>query len=268
MHLGSSATGTTLVECIYSEVLYEQQVDLPNTEQCMGLTQNTHCHLSSSALLLVLANTRLNYIHWVEDLLRERLPTVFPAPSPGKRELGVDVGTGVSCIYPLLGARVYNWHFIGTDIDAEAIACASKLASVNGLAEQVSLVQVPVGAFLTPAVTMAEAGARRGIKPTADPIVDFTMCNPPFFSDIAAANSNPRCAGGGAPCELVTEGACALCRQCARLFVCTQPTPLTLTLSLPFISHSSPIHLPAPALYNVTCAPDCEQVVRSSLYEV
>jgi hypothetical protein len=30
---------------------------------------------------------------------------------------GLDVGTGASAIYPLLGARVYGWSFLGTDID-------------------------------------------------------------------------------------------------------------------------------------------------------
>lgn len=30
---------------------------------------------------------------------------------------GLDIGTGASAIYPLLGAKVYGWAFIATDID-------------------------------------------------------------------------------------------------------------------------------------------------------
>lgn len=35
---------------------------------------------------------------------------------------GLDVGTGASCIYPLLGHRVYGWNFMGSDIDRWAVS--------------------------------------------------------------------------------------------------------------------------------------------------
>ena len=27
---------------------------------------------------------------------------------------GLDIGTGANCVYPLLGASIYGWNFIGT----------------------------------------------------------------------------------------------------------------------------------------------------------
>jgi RNA methyltransferase len=51
--------------------------------------------------------SRLNYIHWVEDLLRQRLPDAFPSMKLGGDVTGIDIGTGASVIYPLLGNHVW-----------------------------------------------------------------------------------------------------------------------------------------------------------------
>ncbi|KAI5059362.1 hypothetical protein GOP47_0025681 [Adiantum capillus-veneris] len=65
---------------------------------------------------------RANYIHWIQDLL-----TNFPAPWHAIAEdsiLGLDIGTGANCIYPLLGAAIHGWHFIGTDATDTALEWA------------------------------------------------------------------------------------------------------------------------------------------------
>ncbi|MCO5597504.1 hypothetical protein L7F22_051582 [Adiantum nelumboides] len=57
---------------------------------------------------------RANYIHWIQDLL-----TNFPAPwhTIDKDSIwGLDIGTGANCIYPLLGAAIHGWHFVGTGV--------------------------------------------------------------------------------------------------------------------------------------------------------
>ncbi|BBN05061.1 U6 snRNA m6A methyltransferase [Marchantia polymorpha subsp. ruderalis] len=65
---------------------------------------------------------RANYIHWIDDLL-----SLCPAPwhsekdSQNAKIRGVDIGTGANCIYPLLGAALHGWHFVGTDITPVAL---------------------------------------------------------------------------------------------------------------------------------------------------
>jgi 23S rRNA (adenine1618-N6)-methyltransferase len=38
----------------------------------------------------------------------------------------LDIGTGASCIYPILGQTVYQWHFVASDIDPISINTAKK----------------------------------------------------------------------------------------------------------------------------------------------
>lgn len=64
---------------------------------------------------------RLNYIHWIEDLLASEL---IPKQHNGDRVRGFDIGTGANCIYPLLGAALHRWHFVGTDITQVALEWA------------------------------------------------------------------------------------------------------------------------------------------------
>ncbi len=50
--------------------------------------------------------SRCNYIHWLEDLLALSPP---PGCADGAGIRGVDVGTGASAIYALLGAAMNGW---------------------------------------------------------------------------------------------------------------------------------------------------------------
>ena len=54
---------------------------------------------------------RANYIHWLNDLL-----TFHPSPWQTTTDgtWGMDIGTGANCVYPLLGAAIHGWHFVGT----------------------------------------------------------------------------------------------------------------------------------------------------------
>lgn len=46
---------------------------------------------------------------------------------------GIDVGTGASCIYPLLGAKVAGWSFLATEIDGVSAEWAEKNVRSNDL---------------------------------------------------------------------------------------------------------------------------------------
>jgi len=54
---------------------------------------------------------RSNYIHWLQDLL---LLNIIPNGGSKVRVRGFDIGTGANCIYPLLGASLFGWTFVGS----------------------------------------------------------------------------------------------------------------------------------------------------------
>ena len=72
--------------------------------------------------------SRSDYLHHIADLLAADHGGSVPV---GKAVTGMDIGTGASLIYPLLGHSLYQWQFIGTDVDATAIERAQLLVDKN-----------------------------------------------------------------------------------------------------------------------------------------
>ncbi|KAJ1813488.1 hypothetical protein LPJ75_003168, partial [Coemansia sp. RSA 2598] len=108
---------------------------------------------------------RLNYVCWIKNSIGRDFPL-----EPLR---GLDVGTGASCIYPLLGARVLkDCSFVATDINAESVRTAVANVERNGLLERI---QVYLNSDSKTKLPLDRADFP-GIKFT------FSMCNPPFYS--------------------------------------------------------------------------------------
>jgi len=111
---------------------------------------------------------RADYIHYIADLLAgDGIKTSVK---------GLDVGVGANCIYPILGARIYNWKMVGAEIDINAVAAAK--ANVNatpGLKEFIEIRQQEENAHIF-----------KGIVKEGE-VYQFTMCNPPFHPSKEAA---------------------------------------------------------------------------------
>ncbi|XP_063222274.1 U6 small nuclear RNA (adenine-(43)-N(6))-methyltransferase [Bacillus rossius redtenbacheri] len=141
--------------------------------------------------------SRLNYVLWVEDLLRA---AGVSADTPVH---GIDIGTGASCIYSLLAAKSKGWHMLATDMDADSYKCAEENVRINKLEH---LVQVK----LVDATVLLKGVVAEGQQ------YDFCMCNPPFFSseeELGAetksrspARPPPRGARTGSPSDVVVSG--------------------------------------------------------------
>jgi 23S rRNA (adenine1618-N6)-methyltransferase len=111
---------------------------------------------------------RADYIHHIAHLLKtvEKKDTIKI----------LDIGTGASCIYPLIGQAEYNWQFVATDIDEKSLKNAQNIINKNKLEDKVSLRHQADSAHVFEGV----------IK--QDDAFSISICNPPFFNSEEEAN--------------------------------------------------------------------------------
>ncbi|WLD22856.1 23S rRNA (adenine(1618)-N(6))-methyltransferase RlmF [Flavobacterium dauae] len=104
---------------------------------------------------------RADYIHYLADLLN--------TDNANKTTI-LDIGTGASLVYPLIGASVYHWNFVATDIEPKSIETAQEIISKNAhFTSKISLrLQSDTKKILSGIITK-------------DDYFDAVMCNPPFF---------------------------------------------------------------------------------------
>ncbi|WP_272151764.1 23S rRNA (adenine(1618)-N(6))-methyltransferase RlmF [Tenacibaculum aiptasiae] len=112
---------------------------------------------------------RVDYIHYLADLIgKEKEVTVL------------DIGTGATCIYPLLGNAVYNWSFVASDIDLDSLDSAQDIIDDNNLDAKIKLRQ-----------QFKEEHVLKGILEKEDSFT-VTMCNPPFYKSAEEARGANR----------------------------------------------------------------------------
>ena len=117
---------------------------------------------------------RADYIHYIADLLAESNNGEIPT---GMEIEGLDIGTGANCIYPIIGNSVYEWSFVGTDIDEKALKNCAKIIEANPhLIDAISLqLQLEPRYIFKNIITPEDRFA-------------FTICNPPFHKSAEEAN--------------------------------------------------------------------------------
>ncbi|KAH7171425.1 hypothetical protein EDB81DRAFT_710229 [Dactylonectria macrodidyma] len=181
----------------------QQKPDFFNDPKCVMQVTKTLLKLDFD-LRIELPDDRLcppvmnrhNYVLWLKRLL-----DTSSYEALGRKIVGLDIGTGASCIYPLLGCTERPWSFIATDIDARSLEYARKNVALNNLQDRINVVQRKPQDSVIPLDDL-------GID-----TIDFTMNNPPFYkSEEDMANSAaqksrpPLSACTGATVEMVTEG--------------------------------------------------------------
>ena len=116
---------------------------------------------------------RADYVHHIADLLASCNNGVI---LKGKTVKGLDVGIGANGIYAIIGSSVYDWNFVGSDIEIESIKSVENIVNSNEILKEkieCKLQTNPENIFT-------------GII-KADEFYDFTLCNPPFHKSLKDA---------------------------------------------------------------------------------
>jgi 23S rRNA (adenine1618-N6)-methyltransferase len=128
---------------------------------------------------------RADSIHHIADLLAGSHDGVIPR---GRAVRVLDIGVGANCIYPLIGHREYGWSFVGSDIDAVALAAAKWNVESNPC--------------MSGAIELRLQKSRSSIFKNllgGDETFEVSICNPPFHAspEEAAAGSRRKWLGLG-----------------------------------------------------------------------
>jgi 23S rRNA (adenine1618-N6)-methyltransferase len=118
---------------------------------------------------------RADYIHHIADLLAQSNNHVIPR---GNKIVGLDIGVGANAAYPIIGSQSYGWRFVGSEIDPISARSAALIAEVNHKLKN----------FLTVRQQTQPGDIFDGIIKPQDNFA-FTMCNPPFHSSAAEAQT-------------------------------------------------------------------------------
>ncbi len=116
---------------------------------------------------------RADYIHYAADLLASCNAGIIPT---GNSIRCLDIGVGANCVYPIIGNKEYNWNFVGSDIDINAIRSAEKIITSNP-----SLKSTITLRHQTNPSNIFKSIIKEGEN------FDITICNPPFHSSLAEA---------------------------------------------------------------------------------
>jgi 23S rRNA (adenine1618-N6)-methyltransferase len=109
---------------------------------------------------------RADYIHVLNDLLQ---------PKSDQSIKGLDIGTGASLIYPILGKQICNWQMVGTDISIDSIQSAKSIIDKNEVLKGIKVRRQKRKFQIFDGIVAKQER------------FDFTMCNPPFYTSAEEA---------------------------------------------------------------------------------
>ena len=116
---------------------------------------------------------RADHIHHLADLLAQS----NGGKSPKSAKIKVlDIGSGANLIYPILGNSIYDWSFVGSEMNPKAIESAEQILAKNP--------QFQGKIELRPQLDSSKIFTNI-IQPGE--FFDLSLCNPPFHESAKAA---------------------------------------------------------------------------------
>jgi 23S rRNA (adenine1618-N6)-methyltransferase len=147
---------------------------------------------------------RWNYVVWLQELLASTSPDYMMSDERARGDsvedekeiVGLDIGAGASAIYTMLCLKSNpKWRMCLTDADKKSFDYAARNLALNKLLTRTTMLQTTQDMPLIP------------LKALGVETLDFTICNPPFFSDEAEMQASLKGEGKIAQPNSVCTGA-------------------------------------------------------------
>jgi 23S rRNA (adenine1618-N6)-methyltransferase len=119
---------------------------------------------------------RADYLHYVSELLADANKNRIPKSN---KVNCLDIGTGANVVYPLLGNALFQWQFVGSEVDKVAFDSAQNIITQN----------VSLGKEIQVKLQTSSTKMFEGIIAPEDKF-DLVICNPPFHTSAAAARAS------------------------------------------------------------------------------
>ena len=119
---------------------------------------------------------RADYIHHIAELLGAYNSGKIPR---GQHIRCLDIGVGANCVYPIIGVKEYGWSFVGTEIDALALASANRIIAANPFLQEKVICRLQT----------KSTDLFKGIIQEGE-YFDLSICNPPFHASAEAAEAS------------------------------------------------------------------------------
>lgn len=115
--------------------------------------------------------SRVDYLYYVADVLKKtKISSTF-----SQKNTLLDIGTGATLIYALLGVKEFKWNFIATDCEQTSLQNAKIIAKENQLENKIQLrFQDNKENILTNIITKED-------------LFLASVCNPPFYASAREA---------------------------------------------------------------------------------
>ncbi len=143
-------------------------IDFTNNKAIIALNKallNSHYGISfwefNASNLCPPIPSRIEYLLQINDFLKQQ---------GSKAPFDVlDIGTGATCIYPILGNKLLQWRFVGVDCNNKSMVSANTIIQKNKLKSSISL--------------RLQKDKKHILKNVILPKDAFTIsiCNPPFY---------------------------------------------------------------------------------------
>ena len=118
--------------------------------------------------------SRLNYLLWIRDILK------LYVKEEKTEIIGIDIGVGANCIYPLIGNKEFQWKFLGTEINNDALSVANDIIKKNKLDRDILLLKQKSDDKIFQSIVLD------------DKFYHFNICNPPYFDIDESKVNNPK----------------------------------------------------------------------------